>query len=120
MDLLPTVLEFAGVEKPSPMDGRSLVKLLEDPERSNWPDSLLVEHYGLNTPQFQRMLRWQYYKYVAQEDGFEELYDLENDPYELHNLALEAVDEHPLLKMRIQLINEMKSSEKFSLTMFRV
>ena len=79
-----------------------------------WPDSLLVEHYGLNTHQFQRMLRWRNYKYVALMDGFEELYDLEKDPYELHNMALHAANEPHLLKMRMQLVKEMESTDDSS------
>ena len=70
----------------------------------------MAEHYGLHDLQFQRMLRWGKYKYVAQLDGFEELYDLDHDPYELDNLALQAGGEVLLPQIRTRLIGAMEAS----------
>ena len=111
MDLVPTVLELAGADRPSRVDGRSLTSLLIDPETQKWSDALMLEHYGLCSPQFQRMLRWKNYKYVVQQDGFEEVYDLEIDPYEMNNLALNPGREVLLPKLRSILRSEMATVE---------
>ena len=42
------------------------------------------------------------YKYVDNHEDMEELYDLEADPYELHNLALDEEYQVPLMKMRMK------------------
>ena len=120
MDLAPTVLALAGAAMPSPLDGRSLLPLMQDPLMrdplmqdplgSGWPASLMTEHYGLHKLQFQRMLRWQNLKYVIQADGFEELYDLTSDPYELDNLAISADRVKSLPGMRQKLIAQMEVS----------
>ncbi len=42
------------------------------------------------------------YKYVDNHEDVEELYDLEADPYELHNLAKEKEYQALLTKMRMK------------------
>ena len=85
MDLVPTLLEAAGADAPSPMDGRSLLRLVQQPTDTPWPDDILCQHHGHGHPCFQRLVRWRHYKYVAHLDDLDELYDLEHDPCELHN-----------------------------------
>ncbi|MCL4235511.1 MAG: sulfatase-like hydrolase/transferase, partial [Deltaproteobacteria bacterium] len=46
-DLAPTFAELAGAEPTIPVDGRSLVPLIEDPERDNWRKRLLFEHWSM-------------------------------------------------------------------------
>ena len=86
MDIVPTLLEAAGAGAPSPVDGRSFVHLAHEPKTTPWPDHLLCQHHGHGHPCFQRLLRHGRYKYVAHLDDLDELYDLERDPHELHNL----------------------------------
>lgn len=84
-DLMPTFLEIAGVTVPEGLDGRSLAPLLRDP-RSDWPDAVFAEFHGHHFPYPQRMIRTRRYKLVVNPADTNELYDLEADPYELHNL----------------------------------
>ena len=83
MDIVPTILEAAGVTEPPPMDGRSLLPLVrsgvQDPM---WREDLLCQHHGHGHPCFQRMLRHGSYKYVAHLDDRDELYDLARDPWD--------------------------------------
>jgi arylsulfatase A-like enzyme len=90
VDITPTLVEASGisVDAEHPFDGRSL---LEDGAR----DELLLEFFGLSekgippwaalTSDSQTYV--EYYRGRTGEILFKELYDLEEDPYELQNLA---------------------------------
>lgn len=91
IDLAPTIIQLAGGEIPASVDGASFVPLLEGTEVA-WRDALIIEHlrlaegFGSLIPTFEgvRTLKWKYYEY---ETGEIELYDMENDPYEMENLG---------------------------------
>ena len=88
-DLYATVLEIAGVSRPTAeRDGRSLVPAIESPD-APWRDFLLAEGAGTGQDVMldQRMLRFDATKYVFNAGMQDELYDLASDPQELHNLA---------------------------------
>ena len=92
IDIAPTILDLAGIEKPSYMQGESMVNLLKGKNDNNWRKSILFEYYldtywpyaGPN----QIAVRTERYKLV---DAFlandiDELYDLKKDPGEMNNL----------------------------------
>ena len=92
IDLAPTLLELGGVELHGDLHGRSLVPVLEG-RAERWRESFLIEYYSDTV--FRRIQRMGYkavrtdrYKYIeyADLDGVDELYDLQDDPYELHNV----------------------------------
>jgi arylsulfatase A-like enzyme len=94
LDFYATVLDYAGVEAPEGLEGLSLRPLLEGGEGAPWRDHLVVENQeelfrGLVRS---RMVRTARYKYVVYEKGLhrEQLYDLERDPGEMVNLAVES------------------------------
>jgi choline-sulfatase len=88
VDLLPTLLDLAGaeIEPPAPLDGHSLVPLIDNAD-AEWPDTVLGEYLaeGSVAPMF--MVRQDRYKYVACDADPPQLYDLKADPAELTNLA---------------------------------
>jgi arylsulfatase A-like enzyme len=94
IDLAPTFAAWAGAKTPDFVDGRSLVPLLRDPNVS-WRTSFVIQRQGLETderlkPADALAIRTFKYTYVAYNDGQRELYDLENDPYQLHNIERSA------------------------------
>ena len=92
IDLAPTILDLAGVEKPSYMQGESMVKLISGKKDKSWRKSILFEYYVDDAWPYagpnQVAVRTKKYKLIDNflEDDIDELYDLVNDPGEMKNL----------------------------------
>ena len=87
LDLMPTIVELAEARIPEQIDGRSAAPLLRGEPPADWPDSVYCEHHGeVWGYQSQRMVRTRRWKYVFTPHDIDELYDLERDPAEMHNL----------------------------------
>lgn len=89
IDLARTVTDIVGIEPGGPVDGRSLVRLVNDAS-APWRDALVIEM--LKEDAQEKGLRFEAVrtsdrKYVRYPNGEEELYDEITDPYELQNLA---------------------------------
>ncbi len=98
IDIMPTLLDYAGVEAPSFVQGRSLKPLVENPQ-IKWRDDWFYEHaYNHNNTIADtvgvRFKESKYTRYVS--DKYEEVFDLKADPKELNNLAKN--ESSPLLK----------------------
>jgi arylsulfatase len=117
VDVMPTILELAGVPAPAGLDGRSLVPLMHGPERDR---TAFVQSFYGNRLTALRRGRWKYvytpppppvlddnpYTIGPRRDGRtgdgwrtwwptasrEELYDLVVDPGETHDLAAARPD----------------------------
>jgi len=83
LDLLPTLCDYAGIDVPAGLRGRSVRALAEGRAPNAWRDDLVVES------QIGRMVRTARHKYNVYEDGAhrEQLIDLAKDPGEMVNLA---------------------------------
>jgi choline-sulfatase len=87
VDLLPTLLDLAGVDTPvGSLDGRSLLPLLEG-DGSGWSETVGSEYLAEGAYSPCVMLRRGALKYVHCPDDPDQLYDVERDPEELVNLA---------------------------------
>jgi N-acetylglucosamine-6-sulfatase len=92
IDLAPTILDLAGLKKPSYMQGESMLKLISGKKDKTWRKSMLFEYYVDDAWPFagpnQLAVRTSEYKLVDNfvEDDIDELYDLVNDPGEMKNL----------------------------------
>ncbi len=90
VDLLPTTLGLIGKEKPAYLQGTDFSPALRG-ESFTGPDEVLIEMSG-NPRWGYDLLDWrglvtEKWKYAFYETGHELLFYLENDPYELNNLA---------------------------------
>jgi choline-sulfatase len=104
VDLMPTVLDLAGLPPVPALDGRSLVSLVAGRTRQA-PGPAYLESY---TPRFHwgarellglRTDRWLYIRSPRPE-----LYDLEADPAETVNLAVEKPAERDALEARLSAV----------------
>lgn len=111
LDLYPTVADLVGLKAPDNLDGTSLVPLLNEPKRewngtafSTIPRGLFlrlvreldVESFvGLSV----RTERWRYTEWDGGKKGME-LYDYQEDPHELNNLANKS--SHSAIQQQLQ------------------
>ena len=91
IDYAPTFLELAGVKPTDQMQGRSLLPLLKGTNNADWRKSIyyhyfeypgphsVKRHYGVRTDRYKLI---HFYYDIDQW----ELYDLEKDPLEIHNI----------------------------------
>lgn len=99
IDLYPTLAELCGVAFPSELQGRSLVRMLNDPTSGGKEFAYTVATRGESLGKAIRTLR---YRYTLWPTG-EELYDLVADPHEQHNLAASPRYTQTLKTMRTKL-----------------
>lgn len=90
IDLAPTILDLAGVEIPGSMQGSSLKPLVQGADVENWRTEFFYEHNYLPeqipSTEAVRTTRFKYIRYINSEPLYEELYDLQEDPFEERNL----------------------------------
>ncbi len=103
IDIAPTILDFAGIDIPRSMQGKSLLPLVRG-EKVNWRQEWfyehLFEHARIPKSEGVRTARWKYIRYIESEPVYEELYDLSQDPAELRNLAALAESRAQLEELR--------------------
>ncbi|WNJ20322.1 sulfatase [Pontibacter sp. G13] len=101
-DLYPTIMESIGAAAPegAHLDGQSLLAILQG-EQVTWADRPLYWHYphygnqGGDPSSVIRQGNWKWIYYHETQQGA--LYQLDQDPAELHNVA----DEHPNLAEKL-------------------
>lgn len=98
-DFAPTFCEIGGVHRMRPCHGRSLLPLFQGLAPKNWPKSFYGQFLGTEYYYTQRIVRNPKYKYVFNGFDFDELYDLEKDPYEMKNLIKDPEHENAKEKL---------------------
>jgi arylsulfatase A-like enzyme len=144
IDVLPTILDLVGVEPPKGIQGKSFVPVLNGDVKELWDVVLcqggqerdliertvpveararpckayLKKQQALCTePEINlraKMIRDHRYKYIFHSAGFEEFYDLKNDPRELHNRAGDAEFHDLLHEYRLKMIAKLVEAEAVS------
>lgn len=90
VDFAPTFLDAAGLATPPDMQGRSLLPVLRGQTPADWRTSMYYRYYhdpGHHNTRAHLGVRTRTHKLIHfwKKDQWE-LFDLEKDPYELHNL----------------------------------
>ena len=109
-DMLPTMLDMAGLEKPKELLGLSLFKTITsgEPVNRQYLYYETVNSYGVledGKYKYTHFVPSDFYELV---DGNESLFDLENDPGELYNLVYNPEYEAKLKELRVALEAETK------------
>lgn len=107
VDVLPTLLEGAGIPVSPHLQGESLLPMLRGtatPNREN--HTALMEHRGWKT------LRTERFRYLVEADGSEKLFDLVDDPKEYHDRSRDPEYAAHLATMRHRLIRRLIAIER--------
>jgi N-acetylglucosamine-6-sulfatase len=116
IDLAPTLVQLAGEVVTDQFQGRSLLPVFEN-SVENWRSSILIEYYSDTV--FKRMKSMGYkavrndrYKYIHYVDitQADELYDLQEDPFELKNLIADPAYAETLERMKALLNEQLKET----------
>lgn len=119
LDIPVTILDYAGIAAPAEMYGKSLVPILRG-IKTKWRDELFLESlFTLRDNPFCEGIRMGEWKYIRMFDGingykekdvdfssqtpdFEQLFNLNDDPYERNNLISEFEGTGMLEKFRLE------------------
>lgn len=120
VDFAPTILDYAGVEIPEQMQGKSMKPLFEA-EMPEWRDSIFYEYWKdlVHSIPTMTAVRTSGYKLIEypDEDDISELYDLTVDPHEMNNLATNS-EYKSLYKHMKNLLEEQKELYDWKLDVF--
>ena len=114
IDIAPTILDLAGIDKPDYMQGESMLNLISKGKDENWRKSILFEYYVDDAWPYagpdQLAVRTNNFKLVDNfiDNDIDELYDLKNDPGEMINL----INNEDYDKIEKELRNESKRLQK--------
>jgi arylsulfatase len=104
VDLAPTMLDLASIPVPAAMQGRSLKPLLEGDTPKDWRTEYFYEHHSVKDrippSEAVRTLHWKYIRWMEPNPLVEELYDLDADPLEEHNLITDPAHADTLKELR--------------------
>ncbi|MUH36456.1 DUF4976 domain-containing protein [Zobellia amurskyensis] len=93
IDVPSTILDLAGIAPPKTWQGKSLMPIVEKSKKDFKRDTVLIEHLWefdhIPPSEGVRTKDWKYFRYVN-DQSFEELYNLEDDPKEINNLAKDS------------------------------
>jgi arylsulfatase A-like enzyme len=105
VDVLPTLLECAGLPVPRRLQGRSFLPLLENRPTVK-RTAALTEGEGWKT------LRTDAFRYVVETNGREALYDLHQDPRGYRDVISDPAFTPTLAQMRHHLLRRLLESER--------
>ena len=110
MDFHPTLLELCGLKAKSPLQGKSLVPFLRDPDSPGKKYAYTVVSRGTKLGRSIRTNDWRYAEWG--DPTIAELYNLKDDPQEYTNLAGKPAFVTQLKKMKQFLTDAQKMATK--------
>lgn len=105
VDVLPTILDYACIQKPTNLKGISFKPIIEG-KTEYTKESIIVEYitYKMN----ETTIRTEEYKYYHNTENREILYDLKKDPFELKDISKDDTYKEVLYMMRLKMINKIQ------------
>ena len=112
LDVPATIMELAGQGVPDSFDGRSLLPLMSgETPPADWPDYAAGEFFGNQFGYECQMIVHAGHKYIYHPGAFDELYDLEADPWEMRNLIEEPGCQSIVRDCRRRLLQWLKDTD---------
>ena len=116
LDIAPTMLALAGVERPAHFDGESFDALLLEGEDADWDNEFIYEYYwDVTYPQTPTTfaIRTDAYKYITYHGiwDLDELYDIQADPEETTNLIESEAHQEIIADLRRRLYAELENED---------
>ena len=133
IDVLPTLFELVGLPEPTENQGRSLVPLIAESNqvyearKAVFSENIIPEVITSGRLDFQfvkgqgisevrhpdaKMVRTKRWKYNYYPEGYAELYDLQADPQEMHNLAGQPGFEDTEHEMKNHLLHWLTTADE--------
>ncbi len=119
VDIMPTILEIAGIKTDASLDGRQ-AQCLVDGNTEGWDNDVFIQISESQVGRALRTPRWKYSVTAPHKNGWSDeyssiyvdecLYDLENDPYELVNL----IDDPAYTDIRTELCEKLIKKMKLA------
>lgn len=124
VDLAPTFLEIAGIAKPRKMQGSSFAGLLNGKSTVWKRDKVFYEYYWEAAfPQTPTTfaIRTDRYKYIYYNGVWDinELFDLQNDPFEMNNLIRDTSLRATGIRLKTELFNWLKETNGLQIPLKR-
>lgn len=123
IDVLPTLLDSAGIPIPENVTGTSILGLINNTGECR-SDEVLIQISETQVGRAIRTSRWKYAIAAPEKDPYadsssesyqeSELYDLDHDPYELRNLISFEGLEHIKSVLQMRLCNKMEEAGESS------
>jgi arylsulfatase A-like enzyme len=107
LDLYPTLAELAGLEASKELQGKSLVKTLDDPQSEVRDFAFSVSQGGKSF--LLRNHKWAYIQYDEDAGAGKELFDMEHDAKQYNNLANNPAYGHVIEEMQRKLQGKLNS-----------
>lgn len=115
VDLAPTILAATGIKAPAGMQGRDLSPLYLATQKPAWREEFFYEHATIGKvtkiPSSQALVRkdWKYFFWP--DFNTEQLFDLQADPIEEHDLIADPAQKERVAEMKAR-FSELKAAAK--------
>lgn len=110
LDLYPTTAKLCGLEVPTRLQGKDISPILDNPQQSIRDTAFCVSQNG--NALLLRNERWAYIQYGEDAADGNELYDMQADPQQYHNLAKSPQYAEVVADFKLQITRKLAEIRK--------